>query len=485
MKKIFALLLAVVLTFSASIAFAAPGGAEKVSVIIGVSNAEGREAIRHAGGKIEKDFDFIKAVKVTLPRAAIERLREVPGIRYVEEDAVAKAYAQTLPWGIDRVNAPDVHSAGYKGSGIKVAVLDTGILLSHPDLNVAGGYDTTGIGSYNDNNGHGTHVAGSIAAVDNTIGVIGAAPSAQLYAVKVLDSAGSGTYTDIIEGIQWAINNGMDVINMSLGGSTGSTALEDACDAAYSAGVLVVAAAGNEGTSTGTTECIGYPAKYSSVMAVGSITSSNVRSYFSSTGSTLEIMAPGSDIYSTTYNGSYGTMSGTSMACPHVAGVAALVWSAKPTLTNVQLRNALNTTANDMWNDSWRYGNGLVDAWAAYEYVTDGTTPPPPPPPDPDPTYLNVSITTNYSYYYLYETMRMTVTVRDEDNVLVPEAYVTLKLTTASGSVRQGSGYTGSTGTITFSYTTTYYDGRGYYTIYATATKGDATGSATKTVRVY
>jgi hypothetical protein len=166
------------------------------------------------------------------------------------------------------------------------------------------------------------------------------------------------------------------------------------------------------------------------------------------------------------------------MACPHVAGVAALIWGAKPSLTNVQLRNVLNATANDMWNDPWRYGNGLVDAWAAYQYVNGG-------PGEPDPQNLNVSISINYSYYYLYETMRMTVTVRDQNNALVPSAAVTLKLTTASGRVLQGNGSTNSSGTVTFTYTTTSADGRGYYTIEAFASKGPATGSATKTVRVY
>ncbi|MDD2283740.1 MAG: S8 family serine peptidase [Eubacteriales bacterium] len=485
MKRFFAVMLVVLLSMTATVYAAPPVEVEKVSVLIGLANENGRSSVASLGGKIQREFKFINAVQVELPKVAVEKMRNAQGIKFIEPDYEAQAYAQTVPWGIEHVNAPDVHSAGFKGSGIKVAVLDTGILTSHADLQVTGGYDTTGTGSYNDDNGHGTHVAGTIAALDNTIGVLGAAPSAQLYAVKVLNSAGSGTYSNIIAGIEWAINNDIDVINMSLGGSSGSTALEQACNSAYNAGILVVAAAGNEGTSAGTTECIGYPAKYSSVMAVGSITSSNVRSSFSSTGSTLEIMAPGSSIYSTTYNGSYGTMSGTSMACPHVAGVAALVWSAEPSLTNVQLRNALNLTANDMWNDSWRYGNGLVDAWAAYQYVTGGVIPDPDPDPDPEPAYLNVSISTNYSYYFMYETMRMTVTVRDENNALVPEANVTLKLTTASGNVRQGSGYTNSSGAITFSYTISYYDGRGYYTIYATATKGTATGSATKTVRVY
>lgn len=485
MKRFFAVMLAVLLSMTAMVYAAPPVEVEKVSVLIGLANENGRSSVASLGGKILREFKFINVVQVELPKIAVEKMRNARGIEFIEPDAEVQAYAQTVPWGIEHVKAPDVHSEGFKGSGIKVAVLDTGILTSHADLQVAGGYDTTGTGSYNDDNGHGTHVAGTIAALDNTIGVLGAAPSAQLYAVKVLNSAGSGSYSNIIAGIEWAINNDIDVINMSLGGSSGSTALEQACNSAYNAGILLVAAAGNEGTSSGTTECIGYPAKYSSVMAVGSITSSNVRSSFSSTGSTLEIMAPGSNIYSTTYNGSYGTMSGTSMACPHVAGVAALVWSAKPSLTNVQLRNALDLTANDMWNDAWRYGNGLVDAWAAYQYVTDGVIPDPDPDPDPEPAYLNVSISTNYSYYFMYETMRMTVTVRDENSALVPDAYVTLKLTTASGNVRQGSGYTDSSGAITFRYTIVYSDGRGYYTIFATATKGSASGSATKTVRVY
>ena len=346
-----------------------PAKGEKVCVLIGLANESGRAAVVSWGGKIQREFKFIQTVQVELPKVAVEKLRNAQGIEFVEPDYEAKAYAQTIPWGIEHVNAPEVHSAGYHGSGIKVAVLDTGILTSHSDLYVAGGYDATGIGSYIDDHGHGTHVAGTVAALNNTIGVIGAAPEAQLYSVKVLDRYGSGSYSNIISGIQWAINNGMNVINMSLGGSSGSTALQDACNAAYNAGILVVAAAGNEGTSSGSTECISYPARYSSVMAVGSITASNVRSSFSSTCSTLEIMAPGSSIYSTTYNGRYGTMSGTSMACPHVAGVAALVWSVKPSLTNVQLRAFLNYTANDMWNDPWRYGNGLVDAWAAYQGV--------------------------------------------------------------------------------------------------------------------
>ncbi len=133
----------------------------------------------------------------------------------------------------------------------------------------------------------------------------------------------------------------------------------------------MIAAAGNSGNIFGWGDNIGYPARYDSAMAVGSTTSGDSRSRFSSTGPDLEIMAPGSDILSTTYDGGYGTMSGTSMAAPHVAGVAALIWSEDNTLSNQQVRDILNNTANDMWNDPDRYGNGLVDAYEAYLETTN------------------------------------------------------------------------------------------------------------------
>lgn len=368
MKKFVALFLIIVLAGTAT-ALAVPDHQQRVPVLIGFEGARGRGAIHEAGGRIDREFGFINAARVLLPATAAERLAKTPGIRYVEPDGQAYALEQTIPWGIDRVNALPVHAGSQFGAGINVAVLDTGIMLTHEDLTVWGGFDTFGTGNFNDDNGHGTHVAGTVAALNNTVGVIGAAPLSKLYAVKVLDSRGSGAYSNIIAGIEWAMNNNMNVINMSLGGRSGSLALEDACTAAYNSGVLIVAAAGNEGNKPGNKESIGYPAKYDSVIAVGSLTSLNERSSFSSTGEALEIMAPGSGILSTTYNGGYGTMSGTSMASPHVAGVAALVWGIDTNLSNSQVRAILNNTANDMWNDPWRYGNGLVDALAASQQI--------------------------------------------------------------------------------------------------------------------
>lgn len=367
MKRVLAVIFIVILA-SAAIATAAPGQ-ERVDVLVGIKGANGRGAVHAHGGRIEREFSFINVAKVSLPAAAVEHLAKSSDISFVELDSQAYALEQTVPWGIESVNALSVHSQNCFGAGINVAVLDTGINLNHEDLTVWGGYDTFNTGSYADDAGHGTHVAGTIAALNNSVGVIGAAPQARLYAVKVLDSQGSGAYSNIIAGIEWAIDNNMKIINMSLGGRSTSEALEAACNAAYDAGVLIVAAAGNEGNKRGNRDTIGYPAKYASVIAVGSITSTNIRSTFSSTGATLELMAPGSTILSTTIDGAYGTMSGTSMASPHVAGVAALVWAENPGLSNVQLRAVLNDTANDMWNDSWRYGNGLVDAWDAYNVI--------------------------------------------------------------------------------------------------------------------
>jgi subtilisin/minor extracellular protease Epr len=188
-----------------------------------------------------------------------------------------------------------------------VAILDTGIDYEHSDLNdnYIGGYDFANNDlEPMDDNGHGTHCAGIVAAEDNEGGVVGVAPEADLYAVKVLDSVGNGYM--------------MDVISMSFGSNLGSTSLETACDNAYSSGVLVVAAAGNDGNPSGEGDNVDYPARCDSVIAVAATDSNDNRAIWSSTGPDVELAAPGVSIYSTYLGGGYATMSGTSMACPHV-----------------------------------------------------------------------------------------------------------------------------------------------------------------------
>jgi uncharacterized repeat protein (TIGR02543 family) len=205
---------------------------------------------------------------------------------------------------------------------------------------------------------------------------VGIAPGASIYAVKVLDYNGDGYTSDIIEGIQWAISHDMDIINLSLGSFTSNTTLEAVVNQAYSQGILVVAAAGNDGPGVG----IAYPARYASVIAVGATDINNNIAEFSCTGSDLEVAAPGVSIYSTYFTGSYITLSGTSMACPYVCGDLALLKQANPTYTNVQLRELLDKTTVDLGatgRDS-QFGYGLIqaplDKYYAVNFNTNGGT---------------------------------------------------------------------------------------------------------------
>lgn len=287
----------------------------------------------------------------------------------MEEDQIVSLTVDTIDWGTDRIQAPVTWSKGYTGKGVKVAIVDTGI-ASHTDLAVAGGANFTDYtSSYQDDNGHGTHVAGIAAAQNNGTGIVGAAPDAALYSVKVLGGDGSGYLSDVIAGIDWAIANDMDIVNLSLGMATDSFALHQIVDQAYSRDILIVAAAGNSGTSTGTGDTVNYPAKYSSVIAVGATDSSDLRASFSSTGPDVEVAAPGSGVTSTYLNGQYVRMSGTSMASPYVAGQLALLKEAFPAMTAGELRSKLQSSVKDLGisgKDAW-YGYGLVQSFAAPE----------------------------------------------------------------------------------------------------------------------
>lgn len=321
--------------------------------------------IKTNGGEVKKHYKYMPLVAVKLSYQAAQALAKNPKIDFVEEDGEVQALGQTIPWGVPHVKATDVHINGITGAGIKVGIIDTGIDYTHEDLQVKGGTSfVPGTIDYLDDNGHGTHVAGTVAALNNTVGVLGVAPQANLYAIKVLDQYGVGTYSDVISGIEWAITNNMNIINLSLGGSTPSQTLQKAVEKAYYSGILVIAAAGNNGFDKKGN--INYPAKYSSVIAVGAIDKQNSRANFSSVGRELELMAPGVDILSTVPK-EYVSYSGTSMAAAHVTGVAALLWEARPELTNVQIRNILNETAMSLGNP-FLFGNGLVDAHKAINY---------------------------------------------------------------------------------------------------------------------
>jgi subtilisin len=292
----------------------------------------------------------------------VAALANNPRIQVVEPDGIATINDAELDntWGVKRIGAGDAHDATppNTGAGIKVAVIDTGINYTHSDLaaNYKGGYDfVNGDNDPMDDNGHGTHVSGTIAATNNDVGVVGVAPNAHLYGVKVLNASGSGSYSNIIAGVQWATGNGMQVTNNSYSGTGSSATLELAFANAAAAGVVTVAAASNSGNCAGTGDSVGYPAKYATVIAVAAIDSTDARACFSSTGPAVEIAAPGVQINSTILNGGYGSnWSGTSMASPHVVGAAALVIYHGVTDSNGngrmndEVRNILAMSASDL-----------------------------------------------------------------------------------------------------------------------------------------
>jgi subtilisin family serine protease len=269
---------------------------------------------------------------------------------------------QPVPWGVDRIDAEKAWETTTADT-VKVAVIDTGIDLDHPDLatNIKGGVNTIYYWrNADDDNGHGAHVAGIIAGINNTIGVVGVGHKIDLYAVKVLSSSGSGFISDIIEGIQWSVTNNMDVINMSLGTSSDLQSFHDAVIAAKNAGIVVVAAAGNSGPGDNT---VLYPGKYPEAITVSALNSSNNIASFSSRGPEVDLAAPGQSIYSTYRSGGYATLSGTSMAAPHVAGAAALVLSNHPGFTPSQVQTHLQNNAEFLYGlNSNQQGAGLVDA---------------------------------------------------------------------------------------------------------------------------
>ena len=263
-----------------------------------------------------------------------------------------------IPWGVKRVNAAAAWNYNA-GQGVKVAIIDTGMDFTHPDLapHYKGGWNAVTPGaSPMDDQGHGTHVSGTIGAVKDLKGVVGVAPEADLYAVKVLDKNGSGQYSWIVAGIEWAVNNGMNVINMSLGGGSGTEALKLIMEKAHAAGIAIVCAAGNDSGP------VNYPAKYPQAIAISASDSADKIASFSSRGAEIVIIAPGVSIYSTKKGGGYTSMSGTSMACPHAAGLAALAVGAGAK-TAEEVRTALRAAATPLPNlKPTDQGAGMVDA---------------------------------------------------------------------------------------------------------------------------
>ncbi len=377
MRWLFSITLAFTLAFgSASNVYAAPphADADKVDVLVSFTVKPGpaeQALIHNAGGKVKRNYHIVPTIAASIPKDKLNSLRRNPKVASVEEDVTVQILEDTLPWGVDRIDAEVVHGQN-KGGGVKVAILDTGIDLDHPDLRVAGDVSfVDGTVNGDDDHGHGTMVAGIVAALDNDIGVVGVAPEVELYAVKVLNRYGSSVSGSVLSGIEWAVDNNMHVVNMSFGGILNwPWATQTALEKAYQAGIVLVAGAGNAGDQG----IIFSPARYEPVISVGATNQQDARASFSCTGSTLELMAPGVVIQSTSRGGSYSSGSGTSFSTPHVAGIAALLIASGIT-NNVEVRQILRGTAKDLgpsgW-DSW-YGCGLVNAAEAVDVASPST----------------------------------------------------------------------------------------------------------------
>jgi thermitase len=308
-------------------------------------------------------------------------LLALPSVRYVERNYLVFTCNDPLSsqqWGLTRIQAAQAWAIATPQRTVYLAIIDTGVDATHPDLaqrvrrysnGTVYGYNTQlNNANTHDFHGHGTHCAGIAAAhTGNGVGIAGVASTApvQIMPVKVLNDQGIGTMTDVARGIIWAADNGAHVLSLSLGGNAGTQQLADAVNYAWNRGCVVVAAAGNNGSNAPF-----YPAAYENALAVAASDPNDRLTDFSQYGTWVDIAAPGSSILSTVPGNRYEVWSGTSMACPHVAGAAALIWSCVPSLTNQQLRLALENNADPVqpyWFGGIGEGKGRLNLYRALQ----------------------------------------------------------------------------------------------------------------------
>lgn len=351
------------------------------------------EIIQLPYARVHQVIKMVNAISLVLPAGRIEGLAREPWVERIEEDE--KVYA-VLDESLPTLLIPNVWESGFTGKGIKLAIIDTGIDMNHPDFSsrIVAVKDFT-LEGFKDSNGHGSLVAG-IAAGDGTYSggkYRGVAPNALILSGKVLKADGSSRMSDVMAAIEWAVEFDADIINLSLSTgepSDGNDALCETCDAAVEAGVVVCVAAGNDGPARRT---IGSPAAARLAITVGAITTNGFVAEFSSRGPTEddrlkpEIVAPGVDIISVRardtragkpLDGYYTSATGTSMAAPHISGLVALLLEAKRKASPQLIREALINTATDLTLDDYSQGAGVATADAALRYVKTHENPPEP-----------------------------------------------------------------------------------------------------------
>ena len=355
-------------------------------VVLNDAAAPAKVAADHSAKHgVEVDYLYRAALKgyaAHMSATAAERVANDSRVQFVQRDGVVRASAQTTPTGINRADAELSPTAKINGLdervNVDVAVIDTGVDFTHPDLNVytAGAKNCSTGNSANDGNGHGSHVAGTIGAIDNANGVVGMAPGARIWPVRVLNNAGSGTYSAIVCGIDYVTAHAseIEVANMSLGGggaddgncgNTNNDAMHKAICNSVAAGITYVVAAGNETDNAANH----VPAAYDEVVTVSALADFNglpgggaaatcrtdvddTFASFSNYGADVDIIAPGVCINSTWKGGGYNTISGTSMASPHVAGGAALYKANNPGATPAQVKAALRAAGTTNWTNT-------------------------------------------------------------------------------------------------------------------------------------
>lgn len=322
------------------------------------------KTILDSGATIIKTLKHQPIAIIEATEASISKLQDADNIIVIEKDEELEIAAQRVSWGVKPIQIPSAWQTGYTGKGIKVAVIDTGI-GPHDDLNVVERISfVRSEPSTGDLNGHGTHIAGIIAALDNNIGVKGIAPDAELYSLKVFNKEGKGYTQDVLAAIDWAIEHQIDIINLSLTSEAAVSSYEDLVNHAYQKGILIIGAAGNSIETDVKIDNVKYPARYTNVIAVSSVDSKGNKGYFSSIGPAVEVTAPGVNIYSTYVNNSYDILQGTSLATAFVTGHLALLKEAYPNLNNTQLRKIMVDTSFDL-GPSGRdpvFGYGLIQA---------------------------------------------------------------------------------------------------------------------------
>lgn len=445
-----------------------------VKPVDGADEAALQGSLQAAGareiGRVPQIGVRILQVPAQAEARVIAALSHNPNFEFAEPDYIANIiltpndpYYASSQWHLPKVGAPTAWDTTTGSSAVTIAVVDSGVQANHPDLagRVLAGYDfANNDADPSDDNGHGTAVAGVAAAKGNDgIGTAGAAWNVAILPVKTMSASGSGSYSAIANGINYAADQGAKIINLSLGGTASSTTLQSAVSYAWNKGSVLVAAAGNNGTSTTV-----YPAAYPNVVAVSATTVSDTLASFSSYGSFVDLSAPGQDITAPWINSGYVTISGTSFSSPLTAGVAALALSRNPALSNGQIASLLTANTDDLGAAGYDtfFGSGRLNAAkvvAAAAPVVDTIAP-----------VTAVTSPANGSSIATARSVNVTVASSDNVRVVKAELYINDRLV-----------FTSTAGSFTYKWSTSKL-ARGSYRLQSKAY--DAAGNASSSVVV-